>query len=296
MTRPIFVVAGGDGRADRQRGVGPEVRERDDDPGRAGRLDVDPDAVDLPVDDVVGDGDHAAVDGGVDVGVDRRAHVEAAGLGADAAFEHVVADVGAARAEEPAEEPLGEARVRLRPDRLERERQRAARVVAERGHAALVDGKLDPQGVLRGDDLRPRRAGRQEARGRRRAGDRHGRLAAAPEGGEEERDEAPAGDDDERRGAARSTGFRPGFLTLALPRARGEARGFRRSHPRHGNEGGQCFQTERALFPGGPGSSSGSTGSGWSASAPWVGNSQSSSTPQRSTTFPRLAGASCSWS
>ena len=85
MTRPIFVFAGRDGRADRQRRVGAEVRERDDDARRAGRLDVDPDAVDLPVDDVVGDGDDAAVDRRVDVGVDRCADVEAAGVGADAA-------------------------------------------------------------------------------------------------------------------------------------------------------------------------------------------------------------------
>ena len=57
-------------------------------------------------------------------------------------------------------------------------------------------------------------------------GDGDDRFAAAAEDDQEQRDEAPAGDDDERCRAARPTGLRTGFVTLALPRPRGEAGGF----------------------------------------------------------------------
>jgi hypothetical protein len=117
-------------------------------------------------------------------------------------------------------------------------------VVADGGHAALVDGQLDAERVLHRHDLRSGRPRREQPVGRGGTGDRHGAAASRSEGGEKERHEASAGHDHERRGAACSTGSGSCFLAFSLTGARGEAGGFGRSHPRHANRGHPSFQTE----------------------------------------------------
>ena len=70
------------------------------------------------------------------------------------------------RVREPPQQPL----VRLRAERVERERAGAAALVADRGHAALVDRQLEVQRADPRDDLGLRRAGGQQPRRARRRG------------------------------------------------------------------------------------------------------------------------------
>ena len=204
--------------------------------GLPGRLDLDLLAVRHPVEDAVGDRDHGSVHGRVHVGPDRGADVEPARLRAGAALELVVADPGPVRAEEPLAEPPEDAGVLLRADGIERQRGRAGRVVADRGDAALVDRQLNPQRVVHRDDLRARRAGRQEPLGRRWAGGLGDGLAAgACECREEEDDESNRSDDHQCRQTS-SPAHLCAFL-LTKRGTSGQTQCFGPSHPQDGTRG-----------------------------------------------------------
>ena len=200
------------------------------------RLDLDLLAVRDAVEDPVGDRDHGAVHRRVHVRAHGGAHVEAARARAGPALELVVAKPRPVGAEELLADPAEDARVRLRADRLERKRQRARRVVADRGDAALVDRQLKPQRVVHRDDLRPRRTGGQEPLRRCRTGGLSDRFATrACECREEEDDESDGSEYDERRKSACTANLRAFRLTERS--TSGQSRCFGPSHPDHATRG-----------------------------------------------------------
>src|SRR5204862_1933630 len=99
-------------------------------------------------------------------------------------------------AEGPVEDASQEALVPLPADRIECDRAVGGAVVADRRHALLRDRQLEPERARRGDDLRPRRRGGDEA-GRRCENAVDGRRAAVAEGYEKRRHERHDRQDDE---------------------------------------------------------------------------------------------------
>ena len=151
-----------DGAPDREGRIRGELRHRDDERGRALRLDVDLRPVLL-----------AHEDEGPDRGddpVDRRVHLRS-GQGADvervrsAAAELVPARVASAAAENPVHEARDDPFVRLVAVR--REREGVARgAVADGGHERPRDRELELDRSAERDDLGSRRRLRQRVRGR----------------------------------------------------------------------------------------------------------------------------------
>ena len=118
-TVPMLRRAADDVRADLERRIGTQLRERDDERRRALRLDVDARAEAMAGDDVRRDADDGAVDRRVHVGAGRRADVE---RGRRAAVELVPDRMSAAAAEDLVEHALHDAFVALLPERRERHR------------------------------------------------------------------------------------------------------------------------------------------------------------------------------
>ena len=133
-------------------------------------------------------------------------------------------------------EPAQQALVRLRAERVERERAVAAALVADRGHAALADRQLEVERAEPGDDLRLRRPGRAASRdGARRRGD-GGRACPSRRRRTGAASRAPT--DGERR-----SGRRGGEGAARAPGAGGAERRARRDAARRLSTGGDIRGT-----------------------------------------------------
>ena len=193
--------AADDVRADVQRRIGPELRQRDDERGRALRLDVDARAVAMARDDVRRDPDDHPVDGRVHVGTRRRADVDRRRR---AAAEAVPDRVAAAAAEDAVEHALHEAFVPLVSDGRQRERTIARSVVADSRLPHLRDGHLQTHRAAQRDDLRERR--RRRVRREIRHRETLQLLRGSAEGGQrqgDQQDDRQQGEEREPTGATR---------------------------------------------------------------------------------------------
>src|SRR5262249_34368425 len=112
--------AGSDARADGQRGIRLDVRDRDHERRRACRLDVDLRAESLAVGDVRRRPDHVALDRRENGGAGEGADVEGPAAWAIAARELVPADPVPGTAEDAPRNAREGTRVRLRAERLQR--------------------------------------------------------------------------------------------------------------------------------------------------------------------------------
>ena len=151
-----------------------------------------------------------------------------------------------ARAGDAVPEPREQTGVALPADRVEREGAGAGPVVADRGHGALGDRQLQAEGADGGDDLRLRRAAGQRARRGERPGGRRGRPEGGHEQGQQQHRRNEDGEDDASgatvRGAGRATPARAETSRVAVS---GRSHGRHHSRPFRNLPPGRVVRCER---------------------------------------------------